>query len=307
MPLPSPILIYPDRHPPTIADLRQAWVNEYFNSRELAPNTRKAYEIAIAAFIQWTDKPWGDIKAKDIDRYKEELKTHYSAASVCQKMSALSSLFTWLCARDYIPKNPTVMMELPKVQPRSPQDWSWDEVQQLLNATQKRGETEPRDRSILWLLLHGLRAGEVSALNVGDFCQSEVYVRKAKRNKCRMVPLLKDAEESIAVYLHYRRMDEEFTEESPLMISVSRSNHGSRLAYSGIRLVMQEIGAITGMADVHPHRGRHTIASEMMRRGMPVELAMRITGHSSVRSYGVYADQAIGDLAAREFRERLGD
>ncbi|MCG9892897.1 MAG: integrase, partial [Thermosynechococcaceae cyanobacterium MS004] len=63
--------------------------------------------------------------------------------------------------RDYIGKDPMLLIEKPKADPIVPKEWSPDEVKALFDATTQRVETEPRDRALLWVLLHGLRAREV--------------------------------------------------------------------------------------------------------------------------------------------------
>ncbi|NJM64676.1 MAG: site-specific integrase, partial [Acaryochloris sp. RU_4_1] len=112
-------------HPPsTPADLRWSRVEEYFRSRELRPNTHKSYERAFRAFLNWTDKGWQDITARDMDRYKEHLKAlpserggKRSPATINLALAALQSLFKWLCSRDYIAKDPMLLIEMPKPDP----------------------------------------------------------------------------------------------------------------------------------------------------------------------------------------------
>jgi integrase/recombinase XerD len=45
------------------ADFRWSRVEEFLRSRELRPNTRKAYEREFKAFLDWTEKGWQDITA----------------------------------------------------------------------------------------------------------------------------------------------------------------------------------------------------------------------------------------------------
>jgi integrase/recombinase XerD len=214
----------------TPADLRWSRVEEFLRSRELRPNTRKAYEREFKAFLDWTEKGWQDITARDIDRYKMHLKSLPSkrggerkAATINRSLSALQSIFKWLCARDYIGKDPMMLIEKPKSDPIVPKEWSPDEVKALFDATTQRGETEPRDRALLWVLLHGLRARELEALNVGDFDGHRVNIREAKDDSVGQVPLLPEAAETLEVYLNFRRCWGEVVEsESPLFLSESK-------------------------------------------------------------------------------------
>jgi integrase/recombinase XerD len=124
------------------ADLRWSRVEEFLRSRELQPNTRKAYEREFKTFLDWTEKGWQDITVRDIDRYKRHLKREPSkrggqrkAATINLFLSALQSIFKWLCARDYIGKDPMMLIEKPKSDPIVSKEWSPEEVKALFEAT----------------------------------------------------------------------------------------------------------------------------------------------------------------------------
>jgi integrase/recombinase XerD len=300
--------------PPT-ADLRWSRVEEYFRSRELRPNTRKSYEREFKAFLTWTDKGWQGITARDMDRYKEYLKSQpsergrkRSTATINLALSALQSLFKWLCARDYIGKDPMLLLEKPKSDPIQSQEWSANEVQRLFAATQQRGRTAHRDRTLLWVLLHGLRAGEVEALNFADFDGQRLHIREAKDGSVGQVPLLPAAIAALEAYLQQRQTDREDLEQaSPLFLSESNNSKGQRLSYWGIYKVVKELAAIAGVKDAHPHRGRHTIATETVSRGMNPLLARQITRHKSEKSFERYSQRALQKQAEEQFLHLFGE
>lgn len=298
----------------TPADLRWSRVEEFLRSRELRPNTRKAYEREFRAFLDWTEKGWQDITVRDIDRYKMHLKNLPSkrggerkAATINLSLSALQSLFKWLCARDYIGKDPMMLIEKPKSDPIVPKEWSPDEVKALFEATTQRGETEPRDRALLWVLLHGLRARELEALDVGDFDGQRVNIREAKDDSVGQVPLLPEAVETLEVYLNFRSCWGEVVEpESPLFLSESNNSKGQRLGYWGIYNVVKELAEIAGVKDAHPHQGRHTVATEMVSRGMDPLLARQITRHKSEKSFERYSKRSLQKQAEAQFQSLMG-
>jgi integrase/recombinase XerD len=296
---------------PALADLRWSRVEEFLRSRELRPNTHKAYEREFRIFLDWTEKGWQDITARDIDRYKMHLKGLPSkrggqrkAATVNLSLSALQSIFKWLCARDYIGKDPMLLVEKLKPDPIVPKEWSVEEVKALFEATTQRGETEPRDRALLWVLLHGLRAREAEALNVGDFDGKRVNIREAKDDSVGQVPLLPDAAQTLEVYLNFRRCwGEDVAAESPLFLSASNNSKGDRLGYWGIYEVVKELAAIAGVKDSHPHRGRHTISTELLLHGMDPRIAREITRHKSEKGMDPYIKRALRIIAEQRFYE----
>ncbi len=60
-------------------------------------------------------------------------------------------------------------MSLEKVPLPPPRDLPEKELTAIFEALLKRGDTQIRDTALLLVLSHGLRAGEVCGLNVGDF------------------------------------------------------------------------------------------------------------------------------------------
>jgi integrase/recombinase XerD len=296
----------------TPADLRWSRMEEFLGSRELRPNTPKAYEREFKAFLEWTDKGWQDIVARDIDRYKQYLKALPSArggqrspATINLALSALQSLFKWLCSRDYIAKDPMLMLEMPKPDPVQPQEWSAQEVKQLFAATEQRGQVAIRDRALLWVLLHGLRAREVEALNLADFDGQRLHIHQAKDDSVGQVPLLPEA---IAVLQgHLCTRGEGVGSESPLFVSESNNSKGQRLSYWGIYKVVKELAAIAGVEDSHPHRGRHTVATQMVSRGMDPLLGRQVTRHKSEKSFERYSKRALQMQAEEQFLQVFAD
>ena len=300
---------------PVPADLRWSRVEEFLRSRELRPNTKKAYEREFKAFLTWTPKSWQDITARDIDRYKAFLKSEPSkrgdqrkAATINLTLSALQSIFKWLSARDYIGKDPMLLVEKLKSDPILPKEWSVDEVKALFEATTQRGESEPRDKALLWILLHGLRAREVERLNVGDFDGQRVTIREAKDDSVGQVPILPEAVETLEVYLSIRGCWGEAIEtELPLFLSESNNSKGERLGYWGIYSVVKELAVIAGVQEANPHKGRYTVATEMVNRGIDPLLARQITRHKSEKSFERYSKQALQKQAEAQFLQAMGE
>ncbi|MGB8698580.1 MAG: tyrosine-type recombinase/integrase [Thermosynechococcaceae cyanobacterium] len=99
-------------------------------------------------------------------------------------------------------------------------------------------------------------------------------IREAKDDSAGQVPLLPEVIETLDIYLQFRRCwGEDITPESPLFLSESNNSRGKRLSYWGMYKVVKDLADIAGVSDSHPHRGRHTVATEMVSRGMDPLLA----------------------------------
>ncbi|HEY9845741.1 MAG TPA: site-specific integrase, partial [Candidatus Caenarcaniphilales bacterium] len=236
-PVPQIVVLEPGRSQPQpklakSADLRSIRVGEFFGSRELAANTRKAYERELQRFMLWTDKPWHDVTHRDLDRYKAYLQSSPSArggkpsaATINRALAALQSFFKWLTAKDYITRNPTLTLEKPKADPLLPRELKAAEVEALHGALGYRGETESRDTALLRVLEHGLRASEVAALNLGDYDGTRLQIWQAKAGSVGSVPLFKEARQALDAYLGWRLRQRLPTDgDSPLFLSCSNNS-----------------------------------------------------------------------------------
>ncbi len=286
---------------PTSLDYRNARVDEYFRSMELSANSQRAYRRALTRFTKWTDKTWHLLKHQDLDRYKEYLKElELSNATICQELAALKSFFNWLTIKDYITKDPTLTLTKPKLKPSAPQELSESEVEALFDALLKRGWHAKRDTALLRVLEHGLRASEVTALNIKDYDGKRLHIVEAKRDSVGFVPLLSDARTAIDTYLEWREAEGmDIEENSALFLSHSHKSLGKRLTYDGLYGIVKDLVAIAGLQNCHPHRLRHTLATNLALSGMDSMLARRITRHRSEASYQIYSERGL-DLKAEE-------
>ncbi|ABW32880.1 tyrosine-type recombinase/integrase [Acaryochloris marina] len=299
----------------TPADLRRTRVEEFMRSREISSNTRKAYERDLKQFMDWTDKGWHEISARDLDRYKNHLKVEPNQrgqlrknATINRNLAALQSFFKWLTVRDYITKDPTLLLEKLKADPVLPQEFSQDEVDNLYQAICDRGFHTFRDRALLHLIDHGLRASEIHRLNVGDYDGQRIIIRVAKADSVGTVPLLKKARKAIDQYKQWREQQGDVLgNDSPLFVSHSNNSKGQRLQYWGIYKIFKAIADIAEVENAHPHRGRHTLATRLVMKDMDSVLARRITRHTSEQSFVRYSDRGIELKAEQEFYEVHGE
>ena len=304
--------VVPPPAPP--ADLNWQRVEEFLRVRELAENTRKVYERQLRQFSEWVQKPWQAVTHRDIDRYKQHLKAlpskrggALSPATINQSINSLKSFFKWLTVKDYVSRNPTLTAEQLKDAPKPPNDLDETEFTALFDALSYRGVSEVRDRAILQLLSHGLRAGEVSALNIEDYDGKRVHILGAKWGSDGKVPLKPEAIAVLDSYLGWLvRQGMVTTPESPLFVSLSRNSRGNRLGYRGIYDLVKELASVSELEGVHPHRLRHTCATSLVAQGMDTILAKRLVRIKSDRVFARYSDRALDIKMEEAFEQMYG-
>ena len=163
-----------------------------------------------------------------------------------------------------------------------------DDVQRVLAAVDETRPVGPRDRAILLLLIRfGLRAGEVAALTVNDIDWHDGSVRVAgKGGRERRLPLGADVGAALVAALHSRPPT-----SPPAVIFVTAQPPYRQLvgpSVSGIaKRALQRAGVIVGRPGAHVFR--HTSASQMVRRDVPMKTVSDLLGHARLETTAIYA------------------
>ena len=287
-------------------------VDEFMGARSLAANTQKAYRRELNRFLNWTEKPLVKVNSRALVKYKEHLIKSLAPASVNRALSAVSSFFDWLVLAypDTFETNPVKPVSMLKLSSPQARDLNSNSVELLLKAVEQRSiVTRSRDKAILQVLLHGLRASEVAALNLGDYDGSRLYIRQAKDDSSGTVPLNKAGRAAINAYLQERRENKErFGAKKPLFLSKSPvPGKPKRLGYQGIYYLIKDLGECAGIDEINPHRMRHTFATNLVLKGIDSLHARTLTRHKSESSFKRYAKRALEAAAEKAFYQAIGE
>jgi site-specific recombinase XerD len=288
-------------------EIRSLRIEEFLQARSLSPNSKKAYLQDLQRFLNWSDKSWGTVTRRDVALFKTHLiNQNLAPATVNRSLTTLGNFFGWMLESDHVTKDPTTAIDLLPLPEPEAKDLSYEEVCRIYAIAQSRSHPE-RDIALISVLLHGLRAGEVSALDVGDFDKTRLHIRKGKSDSKGRVPLKAQAVNDLNRYITWRKERGEVIEaSSPLFLSCSRRSRGSRLTYWGIRDVMDAIREATQI-DLNAHRFRHTFATDLALRGIDSQHGMTLTRHKSPQSYKIYTKRAQQLAAERAFYEVVGE
>ena len=105
-----------------------------------------------------------------------------------------------------------------------------------------------------------------------DFDALEIQVL-GKGNKERTVFI-----DDITAMLLRRYLDSRDDNLEPLFVGKG----GRRLLPGGVRAMMNRLEKQSGVANVHPHRFRRTLATSLIDRGMPIQEVASILGHEKL-------------------------
>ena len=175
--------------------------------------TRRAYENALKDFIRFTGIVQADefrlVTRAHVIAWRDELMGgELGATSIRHRLSALSSLFDYLCEKNSVTHNPVNGVKRPPVETyegKTPALWD-HQARKLLAAPDPTTLKGTRDRAMLaTLLYHALRREEICKLRVKDFRFERRGVPhlkiSGKGGKTRYVPLHPAAGSLIVDYL----------------------------------------------------------------------------------------------------------
>lgn len=233
-----------------------------------------------------------DVRAPDVQRFLLK-KLHTVGPSRAKLMvGALRSFFRFLQWRgditiDLASTVPKVADWRLSVLPKSLQA---DEVKRLISSCRRETVTGQRDYTLLLLLARlGLRAGEVVALTLDDLDweAGELTVR-GKGGREDRLPIPLDVGEAMAAYLRQGRPRDCFSRRLFVRRRAPVRGFASSVA---VCTIVRRALARAGIAS--PRKGahllRHSLATEMLRKGASLAEIGEILRHRLVDTTSIYA------------------
>ncbi len=171
-----------------------------------------------------------------------------------------------------------------------------NEIKQLFKASKQnhpKKHYQQRDSAILTLLYScGLRRTEAVSLDISDvlFDKERIYVRKGKNYKERFVPVNGYNLEILEDYIYEARpkFNIKYNTEALLL-----NHHGTRLLGMSLAHRLQTmVKATENKAIIEKkitlHTLRHSIATHLLQREVPLESIKHFLGHRSLESTQIY-------------------
>lgn len=203
----------------------------------------------------------------------KELERGISEKTLNGDRDSMSSFFGWLWREGLIPRNPCGNLDPIKVPKIVRKPFDSVEIELIKDAC----GNNLRDKAIVYFLLAtGCRISEVVQLNRNDidFISKECTVF-GKGSKERTVYL-----DDVTAALLKRYLDSR-TDKS---VALFPGRQSGRLQPNGIRAMLKRLEKRSGVANIHPHRFRRTMATSLNQKGMPVEEVAMLLGHEEIKT-----------------------
>ncbi len=245
-------------------------------------------------YLETNNKPLETLESQDINTYFFHLKQRkkqrragaLSPGYLHKHLQAVRLLSRYL--REIGEPSFEVDTSLPEQKHKTPEILTKEEIKQIYESC----DSSPmglRDRAMLSVFYGcGLRRSEGVALDATDVLHGKnlLYVRKAKNNRERYVPLTQATRQDIQNYLDYGRGAlMKNSGESAFFIS----ERGLRINGQSLMLRLRKLKAkaeIPKPAGLHTLR--HSIATHLLQNGMKLAHISRFLGHTSLESTQIY-------------------
>lgn len=262
----------------------------------LANNTVEAYTrdiLKLAAFCQGQNPP---VPPEEVDR---ELLMKFlanpdmgriSSRSQARLHSGIKAFYKYLVLDDQLKANPARNLESPHVENYFPNVLSVEEVERVIEATDRLPRDRQRNRAIVETLYScGLRISELVSLQLRDINLQEDFVRvHGKGNKERIVPIGSHAHEAIDTYIKEERSLIAKAKGCENILFLRRN--GKPLSRVRVYNIIQELATVAGISKhISPHTFRHSFATHLVNGGADLRVVQDLLGHESITTTEIYA------------------
>jgi len=143
-----------------------------------------------------------DYDIRDLIEYINELGM--SAFSQARIISGIKSFYKYLLFEGDIDKDPSELIEAPKLGRKLPDTLNFEEIEKLLAAIDLSKPEGQRNRAMLETLYSsGLRVSELTELKLNNLYYEEGFIRViGKGSKERLIPIGRDALKYIKIYIN---------------------------------------------------------------------------------------------------------
>ena len=269
------------------------------------PKTAKAYRIDVQEFINFLGvrgtEDFQQVTRSHIIAWRDHHKRAGLAAStIRRKLSALSSLFNFLCDQNAITHNPVDGVKRPaktSTEGLTPAI-SNEQAQQLLEAPPEHTLKGKRDRAILaTFLYHGLRRAELVKIKVKDYHSRQGVLHfkvEGKRDKVRYLPVAPIAQRLITVYLEVAGHGHEL--ESALFRPIKnncthtldRPLHPQSVYRNIVLKYAKQVGITEHCHGFCPHSLRATAATNALDHKADISRVQEWLGHANIATTRLY-------------------
>ena len=275
------------------------YIKEFGNylklERSLSTNSIEAYVHDVSLLEQYINlsalpvSPLS-ITSKHLQGFLQHInELGMSAYSQARILSGLKSFYKYLLFEDMVEKDPTALIEGPKIGRKLPDTLSYIEIEKLFEAIDLSTPEGARNRAMLEVLYSsGLRVSELVELKIPSIYFDVGFLRViGKGNKERLVPIGREALKFLKIYLEEVRVHVPVQKGFESYSFLNR--RGRRLTRVMIFTIIKTLAKKIGLKKtISPHTFRHSFATHLIEGGADLRAVQEMLGHESITTTEIY-------------------
>ncbi|UZJ79570.1 site-specific tyrosine recombinase/integron integrase [Fictibacillus sp. KU28468] len=241
------------------------------------------YRRSLENFFRDMEDAYSSISSEQILDWLQKNKSHLKKTSYKSVLAVLSSFYSFCVQESLMEKSPIKRRWFPRLPQSLPKYLEKDEVAKVRQVSE---QLSIRDQFIVeFLLSSGCRVGELHRLNLEDVDLENRTARVlGKGKKIRSIHFSERCAVLLEKYLGTRHI---LNFSSPLIVTRWT---GQRLSINGLQTMLTRLGRKAGLdSNLHPHRYRHTFATELLSKGAELSFISDELGHASLSTTQIYA------------------
>jgi len=281
---------------------KESFLQYLMIEKRYSPHTVRSYLNDLDQFESFLhesghpDNP-SEVTSHDIRAWiVSMLDSGYSAVSVHRKISCLRVYFRFLRKEGVLKNDPLQKVVLPKRKKRLPVFIEEKAMSTLLDDVSFGEDFEGvRNKTIIEMLyLTGMRRSELIGLKDPDLDLSEATVKvTGKRNKQRIIPLVKPFIKNLATYITMRDMHLNTKSSEWFFVTGKGNKLYDKFVYN---IVKAYLAMVTTADRKSPHILRHTFATHMLNNGADLNSIKELLGHANLSATQVYTHNTFEKL-----------
>ncbi|MBX2956956.1 MAG: site-specific tyrosine recombinase XerD [Cyclobacteriaceae bacterium] len=212
-----------------------------------------------------------------------------SAYSQARILSGIKGFYKYLMFEELIEKDPTELIEGPKIGRKLPDTLNVVEIEQLLEAIDLSKPEGARSRAMLEVLYSsGLRVSELVELKINNIYFDVGFLRViGKGSKERLVPLGRSAMKHLKIYLEEVRVHVAVKKGFEAYVFLNR--FGKKISRVSVFTMIKGLAEQIGLKKtISPHTFRHSFATHLIEGGADLRAVQEMLGHESITTTEIY-------------------
>ena len=281
--------------------------------RSLSQNSIEAYVHDVNLLEQYLEFAKLEVSPLAISRkHLQNFLQHIndlgmSAHSQARILSGIKGFYKYLLSEELIEKDPTTLIEGPRLGRKLPDTLGYPEIVKLLDAIDLSSPEGGRNRAMLEILYSsGLRVSELVELKRANVYFDLGFLRViGKGNKERLVPIGRDAMRYLKIYLEEIRVHVPVQKTFEGYVFLNR--RGMKISRISIFLIIKALATKVGLKkSISPHTFRHSFATHLIEGGADLRAVQEMLGHESITTTEIYThlDRDYLKQVIKEFHPR---